>query len=149
MARERWYPSLITLADGRVLSVSGRGADGELQRVAEIFTLGKGWKRTPEHFLMPFYPQLTLLSDGRLFYSGGYMGARHGAEPAIWNWKTGASTPVPGLPDLEMRSQAASVLLPPGRRAAGDGRRRGRGGLRITTTCASRWSPPRASRSAT
>jgi Galactose oxidase-like, Early set domain len=113
MARERWYPSLITLADGRILSVSGRGADGDLQRVSEIFTLGKGWKRTPEHFLMPFYPQLTLLADGRLFYSGGYMGARHGAEPAIWNWKTGASKPVPGLPDLEMRSQAASVLLPP------------------------------------
>jgi hypothetical protein len=113
MARERWYPSLITLADGRVLSVSGRGADGSLQRVAEVFTPGTGWKRTPEHFLMPFYPQLTLLPDGRLFYSGGYMGARHGAEPAIWNWQTGASTAVPGLPDLDMRSQAASVLLPP------------------------------------
>src|SRR5215208_146735 len=113
MARERWYPSLITLADGRVLSVSGRGADGQLQRVAEIFTLGKGWKRTPRHALMPFYPQLTLLADGRLFYSGAHMGAQHGAVPAIWNHATGRSTPVAGLPDPNMRNQAASVLLPP------------------------------------
>jgi hypothetical protein len=113
MARERWYPSLLTLADGRVVAVSGRGADGKLDPVAEVFAAGKGWKRLHERGLLPFYPHLTLLEDGRVFYSGGHMGAQHGAKPGIWNLATGATTPVPGLPAPNMRNQAASVLLPP------------------------------------
>jgi galactose oxidase-like protein len=113
MAFERWYPTLITLADGRIAAVSGRGHDGELEPVAEVFTLGKGWKKAPKRGILPFYPHLTLLDDGRLFYSGGHMGARHGAQPGIWNLGNGHVTPVPGLPMPNMRNQSASVLLPP------------------------------------
>ena len=40
MLRPRWYPTLLTLGDGRVISVSGRGADGELDRVPEVYEAG-------------------------------------------------------------------------------------------------------------
>jgi hypothetical protein len=113
MHHPRWYPSLITLADGRVAAVSGRGEDGELVTEAEVFEVGKGWKRLPARGALPFYPHLTLLADGRVFYSGGHMGAAAGAKPGIWDLHTGHVTPVPGLPMAKMRNQSATVLLPP------------------------------------
>ena len=45
MLRPRWYPTLITLGDGRVISVSGRGADGTLDRVPEVYETGGGWQQ--------------------------------------------------------------------------------------------------------
>jgi hypothetical protein len=113
MAHGRWYPSLITLANGRVLAVSGRGDDGHLEPQPEVFETGKGWKRRPSPGVLPFYPQLTLLSDGRVFYSGGHMGAAAGAKPLIWDPAHGHVTPVKGLPVARKRNQAATVLLPP------------------------------------
>ena len=113
MHHPRWYPSLITLADGRVAAVSGRGEDGELVTEAEVFKPGRGWRRLPAHARLPFYPHLTLLADGRVFYSGGHMGAAAGARPGIWDLASGDVTPVPGLPRPNMRNQSATVLLPP------------------------------------
>jgi galactose oxidase-like protein len=113
MHHPRWYPALITLGDGRIAAVSGRGEDGALVTVAEVFEPGEGWKRLPARAELPFYPHLTLLADGRVFYSGGHMGAAAGAKPGLWDLHTGAVTPVPGLPMPRMRNQSASVLLPP------------------------------------
>jgi hypothetical protein len=113
MARPRWYPTLITLADGRVLSVSGRGADGTLDRVPEVFELGRGWRDLPTHGLLPWYAHLFLVGDGRVFYSGGQMSANRGARPMLWDIESGARIVVPGLPMADVRNQSASVLLPP------------------------------------
>jgi hypothetical protein len=113
MHHPRWYPSLITLGDGRIVAVSGRGEAGELVGEPEVFRPGKGWRRLPARRVLPFYPHLTLLADGRVFYSGGHMGSAAGAKPGIWDLATGHVTPVPGLPMPKMRNQSASVLLPP------------------------------------
>jgi hypothetical protein len=113
MAHGRWYPSLVTLADGRVIAASGRGDDGHLEREPEIFEPGKGWRPLASPGQWPFYPHLTLLADGRIFYSGGHMGVAAGAKPGIWNPANGHVTPVRGLPMAQMRNQAATVLLPP------------------------------------
>jgi hypothetical protein len=113
MRHPRWYPSLITLQDGRIVAVSGRGEDGELVTEPEVFKPGRGWRRLPVRGKLPFYPHLTLLADGRLFYSGGHMGSPAGAKPGIWDLATGEVTPMPGLPMPKMRNQSASVLLPP------------------------------------
>jgi galactose oxidase-like protein len=114
MAHARWYPSLITLADGRVIAVSGRrGEDNQLEREPEIFEPGLGWRPLKSPGQWPFYPHLTLLDDGRVFYSGGHMGIAAGAKPGIWNPANGHVATVPGLPMAGMRNQAASVLLPP------------------------------------
>jgi hypothetical protein len=92
--------------------VSGRGADGDMEPEAEVFTVGAGWRRAPRRGRLPFYPHLTLLADGRVFYSGVRMGAAHGARPGIWDLGSGHVTPVPGLPRQSMRNQGATVLLP-------------------------------------
>jgi Galactose oxidase-like, Early set domain len=113
MHHPRWYPALITLEDGRVAAVSGRGEGDARVTEAEVFAPDKGWSRLPARGTLPLYPHLTLLADGRVFFSGGYIGGLAGARPGIWDLATGEVTPVPGLPMPKMRNQAATVLLPP------------------------------------
>ena len=111
MLRPRWYPTLTTLGDGRVLSVSGRGYTRELERMPEIFETGEGWKRLPSPGLIPWYPHLFLLENGRIFYSGGQMSGNRGARPIVWNIANAGTRVVPGLPQAKIRNQSASVLL--------------------------------------
>jgi Domain of unknown function (DUF1929)/FG-GAP-like repeat/Kelch motif len=111
MIHPRWYPTLTTLGDGRVLSVSGRGAGRTLIREPEIFESGEGWRRLPSPGLIPWYPHLFLLATGRIFYSGGQMSGNRGARPQIWNFANGNTRVVPGLPQARIRNQSASVLL--------------------------------------
>jgi hypothetical protein len=111
MLRPRWYPTLITLGDGRVLSVSGRGASRELVLDPESFEAGEGWRRLPSPGLIPWYPHLFLLEDGRIFYAGGQMSGNRGVRPQIWNLANGNTRVVPGLPQAKFRNQSASVLL--------------------------------------
>ena len=111
MLRPRWYPTLTTLGDGRVLSVSGRGAGRTLERMPEIFETGEGWRRLPSPGLIPWYPHLFLLASGRIFYSGGQMSGNRGVRPMIWNFSNGNTRVVPGLPQARIRNQSASVLL--------------------------------------
>ena len=111
MLHPRWYPTLTTLGDGRILSVSGRGATRTLIRQPEIFEAGEGWRRLPSPGLIPWYPHLFLLDDGRIFYSGGQMSGNRGVRPQIWNIANGNTRVVPGLPQPRFRNQSASVLL--------------------------------------
>ena len=113
MLRARWYPTLITLGDGRVISVSGRGADGTLDRVPEVYETGGGWRNLPSPGLLPWYAHLFLTADGRVFYSGGQMSSNRGARPQLWRLRDGRTTVVPGLPAADLRNQSASVLLGP------------------------------------
>ena len=111
MLRPRWYPTLTTLGNGRVLSVSGRGAGRTLERMPELFVPGEGWRRLPSPGLIPWYPHLFLLETGRIFYSGGQMSGNRGVRPQIWNIANGNTRVVPGLPQAKIRNQSASVLL--------------------------------------
>jgi Domain of unknown function (DUF1929)/FG-GAP-like repeat len=110
----RWYPSLLTLGDGDVLSVSGLGDDGHLTVTPEVFDAATStWSNRPVPGPIPMYGHLFLLEDGKVFYSGAQYGANNGVRPSIWDIATGHLTPVPGLFDPALRNQAASVLLPP------------------------------------
>jgi hypothetical protein len=111
MLRARWYPTLLTFGDGRVISVSGRGADGAIDRVPEVFESGHGWRNLPSPGLLPWYAHLFLLADGRVFYSGGQMSGNRGAKPQIWKPADGRPAIVQGLPAADLRNQATSVLL--------------------------------------
>ncbi len=113
MAGGRWYPALLTLADGRVLAVSGLGADGALNEVPEVYGPQPGWTPLPPARPWPMYAHLTLLGDGRVFYSGAQYGGTNDVHPAVWDPHTGASTPVPGLTAAHQRNQATTVILPP------------------------------------
>jgi hypothetical protein len=114
MAGGRWYPTLTTLGDGRVLAVSGLDTAGAYNQLPEIYSPGIGWAplaRTTK--IWPMYAHLFLLQDGRIFYAGGQLGSTKGLTPCIWDMGTNTTTPVGGLTNLTLRNQSASVLLPP------------------------------------
>ena len=72
MAHGRWYPTVLTLGDGRIMTFSGFLETGEnTNTTVEFYTVGSGWSQP---FTAPFtpdlYPRLHLLPNGKVFYSG-------------------------------------------------------------------------------
>lgn len=124
MAVARWYPSLVTLADGRVLASSGLDQFGRIiQGGTEVFDPATGrWALLPTRRRFATYPALfTTERPGVLFFAGsnsGYGLRSVGRTPGLWRWRTNAFTRVPGLRDADMTETSGAVLLPP----ANDGR---------------------------
>ncbi|MGY1779670.1 radical copper oxidase GlxA [Geodermatophilus sp. SYSU D01036] len=115
----RWYPTLVPVAGGDVMAVSGldehgRPSAGEV----EVFDRATGqWRERPELFrYFPTYPALLRLADDRLFYTSsnaGYGPATEGRTPGYWDLTDNSFDPVPGLRDPHMNETSSSVLLPP------------------------------------
>ena len=117
----RWYPTLLTLGSGAIFALSGIDIQGNLNANPEIHSssFATGWKifSQPTSYF-PQYAHLFLLSSGKIFYSGAYMGGSNDVAPTILalpNTFTQAitETPVAGLEAADSGNQAASVLLPP------------------------------------
>ena len=131
MQEPRWYPSLITLADGRVLVASGvRRAIGSFMdteasfsqvRLTELYSpRGEDWEDGgTSEWSFPLYPRLHLLPDGKVFYGGaGQSWNPFGetADQATWGFRRvyDATTRRWQLLDharYGVRSGAASVML--------------------------------------
>lgn len=115
----RWYPTLLTLGDGKIFAVSGLDINGNLARNQEIFARATGWLTFSQQTSpFPLYAHLVLLSSGKIFYSGGYMGSSEGVTPRILTLPKTLSQPiveqpVTGLEAAESGDQAATILLPP------------------------------------
>ncbi len=115
----RWYPTLVGLEDGKVLSVSGldefgRIIDGE----NEIYDPStRQWTTHPEiERTFPTYPSLFLMPSGDLFYSGsnaGYGSDTVGRDPGIWDLDDNSFRKLPGLRKPRQTETSGSVLLPP------------------------------------
>ena len=120
MAHGRWYPTLIPLADGRILATTGLNENGNAHNQAlELYSAAAdAWEA--RHFApgfpgLPLYAHLFLLADGRIFFSGGRMDDPLDVQPCVFDL---THDPVPTIPvnDLlapDERNQSASVLLPP------------------------------------
>jgi hypothetical protein len=121
MKHGRWYPTLITLGDGRVLAATGldEHGGGGSRAVMEIYDPDVDtWTEIafPQGFLgLPLYAHLFLLADGRIFFSGGRMDDDLPVDPFVFDpgHPQNPMQPVPDLLEPELRNQAASVLLPP------------------------------------
>lgn len=118
MNEARWYPTLATLDDGKVLAVSGLNDIGELvPGKNEIYDPAtKKWKYTEKLRKFPTYPALFLMDNGKLFFTGsnaGYGLADEGRDPGIWDVETDTFQKVPGLSDPDLLETSASVMLPP------------------------------------
>ncbi|MGP3923568.1 galactose oxidase-like domain-containing protein [Streptomyces sp. 8N616] len=118
MHEARWYPTLTTLEDGRVLSVSGLDEIGQVvpgkNEVYDPET--KKWSYLPRQRFFPTYPALFLTSGGKIFYSGsnaGYGPADKGRTPGLWDVDTNEFDPVPGMSDPKILETSMSVMLPP------------------------------------
>ena len=118
MNEARWYPTLTTLSDGKILSVSGLDDIGQLvPGKNEIYDpKTKTWKYTGAKKQFPTYPALFLTRNGKIFYSGsnsGYGPDDVGRDPGIWDLNTNKFTKVPGLSDPKLMETSGTVLLPP------------------------------------
>ena len=108
MARGRWYPSIVGLADGRMATFSGWLEQGGTNNAVEIYTNPNGWS---QEYYAPFtpelYPWLHLLPDGRVFMSGANVGSSI-FNPSTNTWQTGVAT----MKYSRDRIYGSSVLLP-------------------------------------
>ncbi|SHL22354.1 Kelch motif-containing protein [Pseudonocardia thermophila] len=120
MQYKRWYPSLVGLPDGQILSVSGLDGVGQiLTGQNEVYDPEtKTWtERKDLEQYFPTYPALfqTAKKDV-LFYSGanaGYGPADQGREPGFWDLKKNTFTPVSGLRDPDLLETAGSAFAGP------------------------------------
>ncbi len=78
MTQPRWYPTLLTLGDGRILAVSGRGGT-----TPEIFD-GTSWQQVAgaTRNFPELYPSLHLTPSGEVFYSRCGWNASDLTQPA-------------------------------------------------------------------
>lgn len=108
MAHGRWYPTVLTLANGTIMTFSGLTETGSTNTSVEFFTEGSGWS-TP--YIAPFtpdlYPRLHLLPNGTVLYSSATPKSKL-FNPSTMTWNTNlASTNYGGS-----RVYGSSVLLP-------------------------------------
>ncbi|RFU82317.1 DUF1929 domain-containing protein [Streptomyces triticagri] len=118
MGEARWYPTLTTLEDGKVLSVSGLDEIGQVvPGKNEVYDpKSKKWQYLPKSRFFPTYPALFLTADSRIFYTGsnaGYGPDDQGRVPGLWDLDSDKFTEVPGLTDPDILETSMSVLLPP------------------------------------
>ncbi|MFD8568205.1 galactose oxidase-like domain-containing protein [Streptomyces sp. NPDC057694] len=119
MNEARWYPTLTTLSDGRVLSVSGLDEIGQLvpgkNEVYDPKT--KKWTYlTKDVRQFPTYPALFQMENGKIFYSGsnaGYGPDNVGRKPGVWDLTNNKFQKIPGLSDADRLETSNTVELPP------------------------------------
>ncbi|MCX5393253.1 kelch motif-containing protein [Streptomyces sp. NBC_00094] len=117
MKDARWYPTLVTLDDGKVLAVSGLNDVGDVvpgdNEIYDPET--KKWAKGPFRYF-PTYPSLFLTKGGKLLYTGsnaGYGPAEKGREPGLWDLRKNSFTKLGGLTDPDQLETSASLILPP------------------------------------
>ena len=108
MAHGRWYPTLLTLGDGRVMAFSGVNETGGTNLAVEFYSLDTGWSAEYISSWTPdLYPRLHLLPNGSVFYSGAQTISKL-FDPSTNTWNTNvATTNYSGT-----RHYGTSVLLP-------------------------------------
>ncbi|MCA1670821.1 MAG: DUF1929 domain-containing protein [Actinobacteria bacterium] len=123
MRAGRWYPTLVTLGDGRALAIAGftKHCPWFFQNRVETFSPGAGWsKLAGAHRWLPLYPRLHVVpnaSGGSVFYSGSYN--THYVYPfqlkrfptLLLDIERGRWKKV-GFPKEKKRREGTSVLLP-------------------------------------
>jgi galactose oxidase len=71
MAKGRWYPTVTTLSDGRMVTVAGRDASSNVVLIPEVWENGR-WVQLPgAGLLLPYYPRdFVAPNTTKLFYAG-------------------------------------------------------------------------------
>ncbi len=106
MAHGRWYPTVLTLGDGRIMAFSGLAETGLTNSSVEIYTVGLGWGQEYQAgFIPPTYPRLHLLPSGNVFYTGGMSSALFNPSTTSWTLN------VAQMNDAR-RTYGSAVLLP-------------------------------------
>jgi Galactose oxidase-like, Early set domain/Glyoxal oxidase N-terminus len=108
MAHGRWYPTVLTLGDGRVMTFSGLKETGATDTAVEFYSVSSGWSQEyPAPWTPDLYPRLHLLPNGKVFYSGAQTTSKL-FDPSTTTWNTNVATTIYG----NTRTYGTSVLLP-------------------------------------
>lgn len=134
MGQGRWYPTLVTLPDGRVAVFSGRRETGnsapypgiadKVEIISQTSTSNLDWSAQDltgagSTKNLPIYPGLQLAPNGRIYYTHTNWGQEI-AEPATASLLIPAGATSAGwtdyagnMPSHPRREEGMSVLLPP------------------------------------
>jgi hypothetical protein len=108
MQHGRWYPTTITLSDGRVLVFGGTNETDTSNNTLAYYTVGSGWSQElTAPFTTPLYPRMHQLPDGTIFDSGPLPDS-HLFNPSTQNWTLDVAHTNYG----NIRIYGSSVLLP-------------------------------------
>jgi hypothetical protein len=115
-----WYPTLTELGNSDIWMAGGLKEDKSGAVNTERFNTASGqwlpgWQVPQTWSFWGLYPYMSLMQDGRLFYSGGHVfgNGLPGTGASIYDVVNNTIADVPGLREKDMRDQSASVLLPP------------------------------------
>lgn len=134
LTEARWYPTLVTLPDGRLVVFSGRREPGVSDAIAGSVELlappfaGSTYTTTTlsgGHKVFPTYPGLHLVRGGRIVHTGPTWRYEAPVPDPIGTWSFRITGPSSGSwtdegvsPEVDLREEGMSVLLSP----AQDGR---------------------------
>ena len=131
----RWYPTLLPLADGRVLAVSGLNENGALNTTFEIYTPGTDswhtcrYRRAACSSACPCTRTCSCSAAAWSSYPAGRMDDPNPQCPVLMGLTTSpvTITGVPGLGDPATRTSPPASCCPGAGPAGHDPRRRARG----------------------
>ncbi|KAF7925190.1 hypothetical protein BELL_0518g00010 [Botrytis elliptica] len=121
MAAGRWYPSAITLSDGRGLVVSGSSQDvtnpviNLVPQIWDSHSSTWGIVQTPLVDIFALYPRLYHVPDGRIFMAGPLRSSRFldlNAHGGHGEWSSDADSP---FRNAGQREYAASAMYDSGK----------------------------------
>jgi len=126
MNQARWYPTLVTLPDGKLVTFSGFGSPGDISPTAELFTppfKGPGYSTqtiSGGEKTFPTYPGFLLVRGGKIVHCGPTWRYTSPADVPIGTFsfsKTGGTSGVwineGTSPSVINREEGTFVLLPP------------------------------------
>lgn len=123
MNHARWYPTTLTLPDGKAITFSGRDGSAAVVPQVEVYDPATDtWTDLPAsaNKTLEIYPSLHIMSDGKILYTGTrWAGSLPWMSPpasALFDPATNTWTDVDDhvIPN---RTEGCSVLLPPRRPA--------------------------------
>jgi hypothetical protein len=95
MAKGRWYPTVTTLSDGRMLTMAGRDTTSSVVTTPEIWENNRWVQLTGSALSLPYYPRNFVAPNGKVFYAGERVMSRWFSPDAVnakgrgtWSWSS-------------------------------------------------------------
>jgi hypothetical protein len=110
MRNGRWYPTVMALANGEMLTVSGGDTAKAINQIPEVWTTGGTWRAlTSAVSSIPYYPMLFSAPNGTVFVAGPSKATGFLNTAGTGGWTTGPSS-VYGT-----RDYGSAVMYEPGK----------------------------------